>query len=192
MSENSPDIKMGLQANEQVIKQTDLTIFQNLIFATHGILGTEVPYFQQPALVLSQMDKGEEDGFLTMEEILGMRLNADLVTLSACQTGLGKQIKGEGVVGLSRAFMYAGTKSVLVSLWSVSSNSTEVLMKAFYGYLKEGKSKAEALRLAKHDVRQGIFELSVGRGIAVTEKKIKVNGSHPFFWAPFVLIGEWE
>jgi CHAT domain-containing protein len=190
--ENAPDIKLGLIANEKEVKQMDLTPYQNVIFATHGILGTEVPYLQQPALVLSQVDKGEEDGFLTMEEVLGTRLNADLVTLSACQTGLGKQIKGEGVVGLSRAFMYAGTKSVLVSLWSVSSNSTEALMKAFYSYMKAGKSKAEALRLAKRDIRQGKFELSVGRGIAVTERKIQVDGSHPFFWAPFVLIGEWK
>ena len=192
LDEIGPDIKLGLGANERDIKQMDLAPYQNIIFSTHGILGNEVPYLQQPALVLSQVDTVEEDGFLTMEEVLGLRLNADLVTLSACKTGLGEQVKGEGVVGLSRSFMYAGTKSVLVSLWSVSSNSTEALMKAFYTYMKQGKSKAEALRLAKRDIRKGTFELSVGRGLEVTERKIKVSGSHPFFWAPFVLIGEWQ
>jgi len=191
-TEGIPEIKLGLDANERDIKQMDLIPYQNIIFATHGILENEVPYLQQPALVLSQVDTVEEDGFLTMEEILGLRLNADLVTLSACKTGLGEQVKGEGIVGLSRAFMYAGTKSVLVSLWSVSSNSTEALMKAFYTYTKQGKSKSEALRLAKRDIRKGTFELSIGRGLEVTERKIKVSGSHPFFWAPFVLIGEWK
>ena len=194
VNENSPDIKLGLLANEKEIKQADLTPYQNIIFATHGILGTKVSCLQQPALVLTQVDQGEEDGFLTMDEVLGLRLNADLVTLSACETGLGKQIKGEGVVGLSRAFMYAGTKSLLVSLWSVSNNSTEAFMKTFYGYVKKGKSKAEALRLAKQELRNGRFEIDDPQGIAIEGKaaKILVEGSHPFFWAPFVLIGEWE
>ena len=193
---NSPDIKLGLAANEMALKQMNLLGYQYLTFATHGFLADDIPYIQEPALMLTQVDKGEEDGFLTMSEVLGLRLNAELVTLSACGTGLGKQVKGEGVVGLSRAFMYAGTKSLLVSLWSVSSKSTEIFMTTFYNYLKQGKGKAAALRRAKQELRNSRFEieLEVSRGIAVKGKTVKImmEGSHPYFWAPFVLIGEWE
>ena len=193
---NSPDIKLGLAANEMALKQMNLLGHQYLTFATHGFLADDIPYIQEPALMLTQVDKGEEDGFFTMSEVLGLRLNAELVTLSACETGLGKQVKGEGVVGLSRAFMYAGTKSLLVSLWSVSSKSTEIFMTTFYNYLKQGKGKAAALRRAKQELRNSRFEieLEVSRGIAVKGKTVKImmEGSHPYFWAPFVLIGEWE
>jgi len=94
-----------------------------------------------------------------MSEILEFKLNADVVVLSACKTALGKEIAGEGIVGLSRAFMLAGSKSVIVSLWSVESNSTAVMMKSFYSHLKHGRSKEEALRLAKQELKNTKFNI---------------------------------
>jgi CHAT domain-containing protein len=103
-----------------------------------------------------------------------LKLNADLVTLSACRTGLGKLVSGEGVLGLTRAFLYAGTRSVLASLWNVNDTATAELMTAFYRNLKRDLSKDEALRQAK-------LELLHGKQPA---------WRHPYFWASFVLIGE--
>jgi len=119
---------LGIDANEEKLKAEDLTARKYVLFSTHGILGNEIPYIKQPALVLSLVGNDKEDGFLTAAEIFNMNMNADIVGLSACKTGLGVQSAGEGVVGLSRAFMYAGTDTVLVSLWSVSDESTYKLM----------------------------------------------------------------
>lgn len=108
------------------------------------------------------------------EIIEQVRIDADLVTLSACDTGRGKVFAGEGLLGLVRAFQYAGVRSVLASLWSVSDHSTAELMRRFNRYLKEGRSKAEALRSAQLDLlRDPAF-------------------SHPFHWAGFELNGDWR
>ncbi len=132
-------------------------------FATHSILDTEAPLFS--SLILS-------DGNLEVFRVFELDLSAYLVTLSACSTGLGDLVAGDELIGLSRAFIYAGTPSVCVSLWDVSDTSTSILMEKFYFYLKEGKTKSEALRLAELD----------------TKRKY----SHPFFWAPFILTGDWK
>ncbi|HEY2933255.1 MAG TPA: tetratricopeptide repeat protein [Acidobacteriota bacterium] len=114
-----------------------------------------------------------EDGLLQAYEIFDLKLNADLVVLSACETGLGKEVKGEGLLGLTRAFLYAGAQSVMVSLWKVSDRSTAELMASFYRHLQEkGMTKAEALRKAQLNL------INQGRYAA------------PFYWAPFVLVGE--
>jgi len=122
-------------------------------------------------MVLSLVGNDKEDSFLTVAEIFNMNLNADIVGLSACKTGLGVQSAGEGVVGLSRAFMYAGTDTVLVSLWSVSDESTYKLMVKFFDGLKNGKDKLTALKDAKNYLRSSGYE-------------------NPFYWAPFILMGE--
>ena len=164
-------VLIGPDASKNNLKKEDLTSRRYILFSTHGILGNEIPYIKQPALVLNLVGNTEEEGFLTAPEIFNMNLNADLVGLSACQTGLGIQSAGEGVVGLSRAFMYAGTDSVLVSLWSVSDESTYKLMVKFFESLKQGKDKLTALKEAKHYLR--------------------INGyDNPFYWAPFILMGE--
>jgi CHAT domain-containing protein len=112
-----------------------------------------------------------EDGLLQVYEIFDLKLNAELVVLSACETGLGKQVKGEGLVGLTHAFFYAGTSSVLVSLWKVQDRSTADLMVNFYQELDAGKNKAESLRQAKlRMIQQNRY-------------------AHPYYWAPFVLMG---
>ncbi len=193
---NDPNIKLDMDASKSEFLRSDLGNYRFIHFATHGLLSGDIPYILEPALVLSQPgNRIPEDGFLKMSEILELKLNADAVVLSACKTALGKEIAGEGIVGLSRAFMLAGSKSVIVSLWSVESNSTAVLMKSFYSHLKSGRSKEEALRLAKQELKnQSMASTDLSRGITIVgrDKKIQRDTSHPFFWAPFILIGEWE
>ena len=170
----SPHILLGIEAQEHKVKGLDLARYRYLHFATHGVLAQDLPYLKQPALVLSQVgDLRGEDGFLTMEEVLNLNLRADLTVLSACQTGLGQEISGEGIIGLMRAFLYAGSRSVLVSLWRVSDRSTADLMVNFYRYIAQGLPLPEALSRAKHDLR-------IGQG---------GRFAHPFYWAPFILFG---
>lgn len=159
------------QATEDRLKREALSDYTYLHFATHGYLDETVP--GRSCVVLTLDDDPTEDGFLQVQEVFNLRLNADLVVLSACQTGLGKLLNGEGLIGLTRAFLYAGARSVVVSLWSVSDVSTARLMASFYNYMQKGDSKAAALRKAK-------LSLLHGQSDAL---------KHPFHWAPFVLIG---
>ena len=148
----------------------DLGRYRSIVFATHGYFGAQIPGIQEPILILSTVPTGT-DGFLRLSEVMGCRMSADVVALTACQSGLGKQISGEGTMGMGRAFQYAGAKSVLMSLWSVSEASSVKLVEDFFRHTKEGKSRLEALQLARRAIRQGGFD-------------------HPFFWAPFILVGE--
>jgi CHAT domain-containing protein/Tfp pilus assembly protein PilF len=169
------EVLQGLDASEPELRKRPLESYGYQVFATHGILDNEVAYIQEPALVLCQIgadpQESEKDGFLTMSEVMGLKLKAQMVALTACNTGVGKQLTGEGVMGLGRAFQYAGAQSVLMSLWSVEDESTNLLTERLFSHLKSGKSRMEALRLARSDLRQAGYE-------------------HPFFWAPFILVGE--
>lgn len=163
----------GRDASKARLLKENLSRYRYLVFATHGILDSDVSYIREPALVWNQIGNGEnDDGFLTMSEIMGLKLDADLVALTACKTGLGKQVGGEGVMGLGRAFQYAGARNVLVSLWSVAEESTTKLTDNFFLNLKAGKTPREALKLARVELRK--------------DKRY----DHPFFWAPFILMGE--
>ncbi len=160
------------EATEERVKSEELDNYRIVHFATHGFVDEEKP--ELSCVVLAIDEDPAEDGFLQLREVFNLKLDADLVTLSACQSGLGKMVRGEGLVGLTRGFMYAGTSSLLVSLWSVYDKSTAELMRKFYTYYREGMTKIEALRSAKLDmVREGIY-------------------SSPAKWAPFVLMGEWK
>jgi CHAT domain-containing protein len=145
-------------------------------YACHAYVNERFPL--DSALVLTIPEKpreGQANGLLQAWEILeSMRIDADLVTLSACESGLGKEMGGEGLIGLTRAFQYAGARSVLASLWKVEDKSTAELMKRFYTYLKAGKTKDEALRLAQIDL------------IHFPEF------SQPKHWAAFQLNGDWK
>ena len=148
-------------------------------FSCHGILNQQSPMFS--GLVLSQPQAlgvtSGNDGFLEVYEIFNLEVNARLVVLSACQTGLGKYLSGEGVVGLARAFMYAGADQVVVSLWAVADESTSSLMGDFYReMLRKGLPPDKALQQAKLHL--------MGRA-----SRSGVSYSHPFFWAPFVIMG---
>lgn len=172
--EGNSNIYIREEASEDAVKKQGL--FGNtshIHFATHGIIDEDDP--SRSSLILSQVNKISEDGYLMASEIINLEMDAELVVLSACQTGLGKMIRGEGVIGLSRAFMYAGTPSLIMSLWSVSDESTSILMERFYeNLIRKGLPKAEALRLARISM--------------IKDEKY----AHPFFWAPFVLTGDWQ
>jgi len=162
-------------ANRALVAEGGLGDRAIVHFATHGLLDSAHPDLS--GLVLSLVDeKGTpQDGFLRMQEIYNLRLPADLVVLSACQTALGREIRGEGLVGLTRGFMYAGARGVVASLWQVDDESTAELMKRFYrAMLKEGRRPADALRRAQ-------LEMARDR-----------RWSAPFYWAGFVLQGDWK
>jgi CHAT domain-containing protein/Tfp pilus assembly protein PilF len=157
------------QATEDRVKAADLAGFKILHFATHSLLDENAA--GRSALVLAREAGSIEDGFLQAGEIYNLKLNADLVVLSACQTARGKMGKGEGVQGLARAFFCAGSKSVLASLWNINDRSTATFMKLFYGGLAGGKTVQEALRLAKVEM-------------------CRSGNNRPYYWAAFVLIGK--
>jgi CHAT domain-containing protein len=158
------------QADEKVAKSGTLKDYSYLHFATHGIVDETSPELSR---IFLQSNSDSEDGNLFTGEIYNLELNANLVTLSACQTGLGKISKGEGVIGLSRALVYAGAKSIIVSFWSVADESTAQLMTEFYRQMLEqpGSNYSQNLRNAKLALmRTGKYK-------------------SPYYWAPFVLIG---
>jgi CHAT domain-containing protein/Tfp pilus assembly protein PilF len=162
---------LGREAKEESVKTSStLANARRIHFATHGLISERKP--QYSGLVLTLDDDPREDGLLQVYEIFNLKLQADLVVLSACQTGLGQHLKGEGIIGLTRAFMYAGAPSVVVSLWRVADASTAELMVSFYQYLDRGDDKAEALRRAKLELMRN------------------PRYAHPYFWAPFALVGE--
>jgi CHAT domain-containing protein len=166
---------LSFRASRETAMGHELEQFRYLHFATHGFLDSVRP--ELSGIVLSMVnEKGEpENGFLLAHEIYNLKLPAELVVLSACETGLGKQIRGEGLVGLTRGFMYAGAQRVVVSLWSVDDEATKELMVAFYkGMLKEGMRPPAALRAAQ---------------IKMWKQK---QWRAPYYWAAFVLQGEYK
>lgn len=162
-------VATGKDANESLIKSGKITNYQYLHFATHGVVDEQSPELSRIFLQTSSQD----DGNVYSGEIFNLTLNSDLTVLSACQTGLGKFSKGEGVIGLSRALVYAGSKNIMVSYWSVADESTSQLMTDFYKYLLNQPTPnfREALQQAK------ISMIRTGKYTA------------PYYWAPFVLIG---
>ncbi|MCK4547218.1 MAG: tetratricopeptide repeat protein [Candidatus Eisenbacteria sp.] len=158
------------EASEDHVKEEAAGSYEVLHFATHACASNVDP--SASGLLLAP--SGNNDGFLTSLEILGLDLAADLVTLSACQTGRGRLVSGEGILGLSRAFFYAGSTSVLASLWEVDDAHTARFMGRFYRHLVGGASKGEALALTKRECISGEHGLS----------------PHPCFWAPFVILGD--
>jgi CHAT domain-containing protein len=166
---------VGFQASRAAATGGQLSQYRYLHFATHGYLDLERPSLS--ALLLSQIDEKlqPQDGFLRVTDIYNSRLSAELVVLSACQTGLGKEVRGEGLMGLTRAFLYAGAPRVVVSLWNVNDRATADLMTVLYrGILREGKSPAAALRAAQLELRK------------------QKRWESPYYWAAFVQHGEWK
>jgi CHAT domain-containing protein len=151
--------------------------FRYLHLSAHGFVDEAVPLYS--GIPLAASSRGPEDGFLHAYEILALPLRCDLVTLSGCWTGRGRFYAGEGLLGLTRSFLYAGAERALVSLWSVNDASTATLMGRFYANLAAGRNAADALREAKFTLRGMVFRDAGGK---------PVSYAHPFFWAPFVLI----
>ena len=162
-------VYLNAKATESNIKSNALKEYSLVHFATHGVVDERSPELSR---IYLQTETDAEDGNLFAGEIYNLKLNADLVSLSACQTGLGKISKGEGVIGLSRALVYAGAKNIIVSFWSVADASTAQLMTDFYKHLLENPSAnySRDLRKAKLGLLKGEY-------------------SAPYYWAPFILIG---
>lgn len=162
-------VLVGVTANEEIIKSTALKEFRFIHFACHGILDEKHPL--RSALVLSGGERQDEDGFLQMREIYGLTINADIVVLSACQTGRGTLEKAEGPMALARSFFFAGARSVIASLWPINDKTTRKIMVEFYDNIVRGASIGESLRKAKIMM-------------------IRSSWRHPFFWAGFILQGD--
>lgn len=166
---------LGSEATEEKVKAI-ASQARLLHFACHGLLDEHSPLDSALALTIPEKPApGQDNGLLQAWEIFeSLRLDADLVTLSACDSGLGKEMGSEGMIGLTRAFQFAGARSVLASLWSVSDVSTADLMNRFYGHLRAGTAKDEALQAAQVElIRSSEF-------------------SHPYYWAAFQLVGDWK
>lgn len=143
-----------------------------LHIATHAVVNDGNPMFSK--LVFAADSNSNEDGYLNTYELYDMKLNASMVVLSACNTGYGKLVRGEGIMSLARGFMYAGCPSIVMSLWSVDDQSTSLLMRHFYKGLVNGQSKDEALRQAKLDFLKNADEVK----------------SNPFYWSGMIFIGD--
>jgi len=166
---------LDFDANKDTAISPRLQDYRIVHYATHGLLNSEHP--ELSGLVFSLVDRqgNPQDGFLRLLDIYNLELNADLIVLSACQTALGKQIAGEGLIGLTRGFMYAGAPRVMASLWKVDDEATAELMKKFYeGMLRNGQTPAQALRSSQ---------------IWMSQQK---RWKGPYYWAGFVLQGEWK
>ncbi len=163
------EILLRNQASEENFKGQRLSDYKIIHLATHALIDDKKP--GRSAVILSLDQDPKEDGFLQMREIFNLKLNADLVTLSACQTGLGQLIKGEGIEGLSRAFFYAGASSVLLSLWAINDQASYQLLERFYFLLRSSESIMNSLRRAKLEM--------------INSEVL----SHPYYWGGFVVSG---
>jgi CHAT domain-containing protein len=162
---------LGKDATESAFKKEPLDQFRVLHLAVHGFADTQYP--ERSALVLGADPKSGDDGLLQVREIVRLRLNAELTTLSACDTGVGKLQGQEGISNLVEAFLVAGSRSVVASLWSADDTSASALMERFYERLAQGENTSSALRNAKLD-------LLVKYGDQLS----------PFYWAAFITVGE--
>ena len=179
-------LNLGKDANEKKVKTTDLSRFRVVAFATHGLVPGELDGLTQPALALTAPNVADVDGdgLLTLEEILALKLDADWVVLSACNTGAGLETGAEAASGLGRAFFYAGSRALLVTNWSVQSDSArELVTELFRRQAAEpGLTRAEALRQAAMAVMDGPGYVRAGQSL--------FSYAHPFFWAPYSIIGD--
>jgi CHAT domain-containing protein len=166
---------LGFAASRETVDRGELERYRILHFATHGLLHGDFPELSGVVLSLYDPQGRPREGFLRAHEISRLRLNADLVVLSSCRSALGKPLKGEGLVGLTQAFLDAGAARVLVSLWNVNDQGAAELMERFYrGLLHGGLSPAAALRAAQLEM-QG-----------------QPRWQAPYYWAGFTLRGEWR
>jgi len=182
------DVFVGKAANERNVKTLDLSDRKVVMFATHGLVPGDLNGLTQPALALSAPNVADVDGdgLLTIDEILALRLNADWVVLSACNTATGDGAGAEAVSGLGRAFFYAGTRALLVSNWPVETTSARALTTDLFRRQADDAalSRAQALR-------QAMLGLIDGPGVVDSRaNRTLFSYAHPIFWAPFSLVGD--
>jgi CHAT domain-containing protein len=182
------DVFLGERATEQQVKSMDLSDRRVIAFATHALVPGDLDGLDQPALALSSpsISGDNEDGLLTMGEILRLKLNADWVVLSACNTGAAEGKGAEAISGLGQAFFYAGTRALLVSMWPVETTSASKLTTGLFRYQQRDPSLSRARALQK-----SALALIDGPGLKdQASGKIVASYAHPLFWAPFIIVGE--
>jgi CHAT domain-containing protein len=168
-------VATGFEANREIVTNAALGEYQIVHFATHGFFNSDHPEFSGILLSMLKRDGTSTDGFVPLQDIYAMRLASQLVVVSACDTALGEDVRGEGLVGLTRGFLSAGSRSVVTSLWKVDDRATAELMKYFYqSMLQDGEPPSTALRTAKQRIRQ------------------QAQWNAPYFWAGFVFNGEYK
>jgi CHAT domain-containing protein len=166
---------LDFEASRDTVMKPDLGEYRIVHFATHTLLNNEHPELSGVVLSLIDQSGRPQNGFLRLYDIYNLRLRAELVVLSACRTALGEDMKGEGLIGLTRAFLYAGAPRVAATLWDIDDRATAEMMKRFYeGMLTRGEPPAQALRAAQIAMR------SIKRWQA------------PYYWAAFTLEGDWR
>jgi len=182
------DVFLGAEANERRVKTMNLAAYRVIAFATHGLVPGDLDGLTQPALALSapEVAQVEGDGLLTMEEILALRLNADWVVLSACNTASGQGSGSEAISGLGRAFFYAGARALLVSNWPVETSSARALTTELF------RRQAADPRLSRAAALQRTMNALIdeGRFVDPATKSVVFSYAHPIFWAPFTIVGD--
>jgi CHAT domain-containing protein len=165
---------VGFDATRRLVLSGRLQPYRFLHFATHGIMDARHP--ELSGLILSLVDRRgrQQDGYLRLADIYTLKLSADLVVLSSCDSALGKQLESEGMIGLPRGFLEAGARSVIASLWKVDDAATATLMRSLYSRIQRGESPSAALRGAQLEMAND-----------------KTFGQ-PFYWAAFVLEGDYK
>ena len=183
----SKALVLGVKANEETVKATDLSRYKIIVFATHGLAAGELNGLTQPALALTAPDVAgvKGDGLLTMEEIMSLKLDADWVVLSACNTGAAAGAGAEAASGLGQAFFYAGARALLVTNWSVDSQSAREITSELFRRQKTSPnlSRSEALR-------QSMMALLDDKGFTDKKGTMLFAYAHPLFWAPYSIIGD--
>ena len=181
------DVYLGKRASEKLVKNMDISDRRVVAFASHALVPYDLDGLDQPAIALSapSVTGDEDDGLLTMAEILDLKLNADWVVLSACNTGAAQGAGAEAISGLGRAFFYAGTRAILVSMWPVETTSAKELTTGIFRHQKEnpGITNAQAHQMA-------MLQLIDGHGMLDVDGRIIASYAHPFFWAPFIIVGD--
>jgi CHAT domain-containing protein len=183
----STGVFLGKDASETRVKAEDLSRKRILAFATHALLPGDLDGLTQPALAFSSpaVTQQDEDGLLTVGEILTFKLDADLVVLSACDTGAGDGSGNEAVSGLGRAFFYSGARALLVTLWPVESTSANKLTTGLFRYRENTKEVSWARAQQK-----SILELMDTQGLRDNDGVLVARYAHPFFWGPFIVVGD--
>jgi CHAT domain-containing protein len=177
MGEDHVFVATGVQATREAVLNGNLGNYRHILFATHSLLDEKHP--ELSGLVFSLVNEAGEklDGFLRVKDIYQLKLSAEMVVLSACESALGRDMQSEGMIGLTRAFLYAGSRRVVSSLWKVDDEATAGLIRHFYQQIHDGKNPGEALRVAQRNL---------------ANDPQHPRWSHPYFWAGFILQGEYR
>lgn len=179
------DVFLGSEASKKNVFSLPLDQRRILAFSTHGLIPGDFPGLSEPALALAAPDNPNESGLLTLDDILGLKLDADWIVLSACNTAAGEGSGAEAVSGLGRGFFYAGSRALLVTHWPVETVSARLLVTGTFERYSSGSGMTRA-----ESLRQSMLKLMAGEYVDPDSKKVVFAYAHPIFWAPYALVGD--